>query len=187
MSVLPRLTKAKAFGGELEFTQALDKAEKLAPPSPEQLKSGLPLLLDGPEPILGSVQESTQNTGSQIPPHDSFRSRLNVRAEVPPEYRIISAWKFLYSEISRAALKKGLQVRGFLSYPEIREIGPAIGLSPDRIQQVNELRNLRNRAANEPDWTLTMTDALRYEDLVLSLLALVERGQPEGDGKAGSP
>jgi len=104
-----------------------------------------------------------------------------IGEDAPPAYRIISAWKFLYSSISDAASKKGLQVRGFLSSPEIRQIGPAIGLSQDQIQQVNELRIIRNRAANEPDRSLTITDALRYEDLVRSLIASIDGGTSCGE------
>jgi hypothetical protein len=182
-AVLPRLTKAKAFGGELEFGQALDKAERLAPPSLEDSKSEL--LIQGNTKSVEEIHsEDSPNIDEQNTPSGGLKFRLNTRADLPPEYRVISAWKFLFSEISRAALKKGLPVRGFLSHHEIRNIGPAIGLSPDRIQQVNELRELRNRAANEPDGTITITDALRYEDLVLSLLVLIESGHQQGDASA---
>jgi hypothetical protein len=171
-TALKRLTTAKAFGSEFVFAQALDKAESLASP-PLQPKPEL-ITLNNPALPEENISQPQSSVDGKIPLAPRVVFRPDTRTDIPPEYRIISAWKFLYSEISRLASGKGAIVRGFLSYPEIRELGPLVGLSTERIAQVNELRKLRNRAANEPDWTLTLTDALRYEDIVTSLLEVME-------------
>jgi hypothetical protein len=154
--ILRRLTRIKAWGSEVEFGAVLDNVEKLAPPLPETSKS--------------DVLTAPHHGG------DTALFDVETRASLPPAYRIISSWKSLYSAISDAAQTKGLAVKGYLGRREISSIGQAIGLSTQRIEQINELRDLRDSAANKPDQNITVTDALRYEALVRELLDLIKSG-----------
>jgi hypothetical protein len=156
---LGRLIKAKGFGGELEFTQGLNKAEELAPPVTAKQDALLPL----------PTQTATATT--EDPEKPSYTLRINKND--PPGYRVLSAWKFLSMEISNAALRRG-QNRPKLHDPRgLIQTARDLGFSPEEIDQITELRKLRNSAAHSRE-PISTTDAQRYEDLVLNLLMRLE-------------
>ncbi|TDH60112.1 hypothetical protein E2C06_24035 [Dankookia rubra] len=163
---LGRLTKAKGFGGELEFAQGLDKAEDLAPPAIAKQDVVLPLPTQHATATTGEAEKADGEPSAST-------YRLNAKRSDPPEYRVMSAWNLLSTEIAKVAEIRGVPIPKILNSRGLSAIAPALGLSADDITQIDELRKLRNQSVHIQG-TLTDSDANRYEDLVLNLLIRLE-------------
>jgi hypothetical protein len=155
-----RLQKAKGPWGELTFGQGVDEVEHKLPP--EDTKA---------------ITES----------EDAKRiDDVSGLARLPPPYIVSQAWLRLEQAI-RDVVDQNLPNKPAAS---ARRLSPIAymnlvtvdgTLSLDDAGVVDELRKLRNRAAHEFDPDITITDALRYNDIANSLIQKIEqhrRGQP---------
>lgn len=158
-ALAPRLQKAKGPWGELTFGQGIDELEDKLPPF---------------------------NAGAFIKLDDAKRiDDVSELARLPPPYIVSQAWLRLEQTIRNlmdeqpAISSVSSQRRTLLDLRPIKGI-----LSENEIAALNELRQLRNRAAHSLDPDITITDALRYSDIADTLIEKINahglRRRPPG-------
>lgn len=151
----PRLQKAKGPWGELTFGQGIDDVEDKLPP--------------GETKPITEAEDTKRIEG------------VSELARLPPPYIVSQDWLRLENAIRNAVderlLNKPAPVGG-------RQLSPAAyfnlvtlhGILPqEEVEVLRELRTLRNRAAHSLDPDITITDALRYNDIVNSLIRKIEQ------------
>jgi hypothetical protein len=94
-------------------------------------------------------------------------------SQLPPPYIVSQAWLRLENAI-RAGLSN-LAVSRTPRPVELISLAVREGvLTQDELPAVSELRELRNIAAHAIDHNITITDALRYDDIANSLIRNIE-------------
>lgn len=158
--------KGKAKGIELEadFGKGVDRVEEIAPPEKPQIEA------------------------------DKVK-RLELAQELtllPPGYVVSQAWLKLEKTIRQAvdedfaredaktlgAMRARPSLNAYLNPVTLREILPA-----SDVEAIQSLRQLRNKAAHDLDPDISVTDALRYDDIANSLIEKINayrerRSQP---------
>jgi hypothetical protein len=151
----PRLLRAKGPWGELNFGQSVDEVEDKLPPTETK-----------------AITESK----------DSKRIEdVSELARLPPPYIVSYAWLHLEQAIRQAVDEQlpnepALHTRQSLSPAAYLNLVIKKGILPQEEAGVlTELRQLRNRAAHSLDPEITVTDALRYNDIVNSLIQKIQQ------------
>jgi hypothetical protein len=153
-TLAPRLRTAKGPWGELTFAQGVDDVEDKLPPDDTKVIT---------------EAEDTKRIGD-----------VSELARLPPPYIVSQAWLRLEQAIREAADERPsigpnpAPRRGYL------DIGAMKGfLTDNEIGVLHELRQLRNRAAHSLDPDITITDALRYNDIADGLIQKIARHRKE--------
>ena len=154
--LLARMSQFKYRDFEAKFDKDLARAEAEAAKVPVSQKAELP----GPDTL-------------------SKLEQLHRIAEVSPRAAIMEAWVLLETEAKEAGFKEGLQ-QPTIYYLAMYERLPEV--SWPLIQQ---LRQLRNKAAHLPDFVLTQEEAERYLELAVKTseiikIAKTSNHQPSG-------
>ncbi|WP_424140026.1 hypothetical protein [Roseomonas chloroacetimidivorans] len=180
-AILTRLVKAKGFGGELEFAQGLDKAEKLAsetptlppPDAPSQpARRDEPGLATPPnnEEQLKPKQPSLDERMRKFAADQAILNAALATEAVPTNYRILKAWNTLEKALAKAATMRNPDHAKLKRVPLTTDTLKELGFSNDAVNTLLELRKLRDKAAYDTQNEVSETDALRYEDLVKNAL-----------------
>jgi hypothetical protein len=163
----PRLQKAKGPWGELTFGQGIDDVEDKLPSAETKA-------------IAEADDTKRIEDASEL-------------ARLPAPYIVSQAWLRLEKAIRNAVderfLNKPAPVRGRQLSPDAYlNLVTTQGILPqDEVKVLRDLRTLRNRAAHSLDPDITVTDALRYNDIVNSLIRKIEqhRKQQSSGGADG--
>jgi hypothetical protein len=147
-----RLEKAKGAGIELTFGKGVDQVEEILP-APEARE------------ITGSISSGRMEA-------------VSAAAHLPPAYIVSQAWLKLDQAI-RAAVAVPQQSPGVrraaIRITDYIEAARRQGiLEADEVPGVQQLRELRNQAAHFADPGITITDALRYQDIAEALIEKIE-------------
>ncbi|MGP0009860.1 MAG: hypothetical protein ACLPIG_14330 [Methylocella sp.] len=150
-----RLQTAKGAGVELTFAQGVDDIEDKLPPAETK--------------AITEVKDTKQ------------LEDFTELARLPPPYIVSQAWLRLehaiQSAVDASLVNKPAPAGG-------RRLSPVAYLNLVTVQRIlpeedfgvlHELRILRNRAAHSLDPDITVTDALRYNDIVNSLIRKIEQ------------
>ena len=142
-----RLLTAKGGGFELTFGQRVDQVEEILPAT--------------------EAKEITASVDAE---------RISGLAQLPPPYIVSQAWLRLEQAI-REALDYLLPTdpRRPLTPTAYVDLAREQGLlSDDETPAVNSLRQMRNHAAHSVDPAISMTDALRYQDIADALIQKIK-------------
>ena len=146
-----RLKTAKGGGIELSFGARIDEVEK-----------GLP------------VAELTQLTAP------SNVKRIEAIADLsglPPAYVISQAWLRVEEEIGRSVAIPVASPTARLSISPVKLLRIAVEqelITNSELNLLDQLRDLRNQAAHSLNPDISLTDALRYDDIANSLVQQVK-------------
>lgn len=146
-----RLLTAKGAGFELTFGQRVDQIEESLPASEAKEITALP---DAQR--IETISESTQ---------------------LPPAYIVSQAWLRLDQAIREAVDTRAITRRGRPPPRSLDYLNLAIVqglLTPDETPAVRGLREMRTLAAHSDDPGITMTDALRYQDIAVALIQKIK-------------
>ncbi|WP_339899368.1 hypothetical protein [uncultured Gilvimarinus sp.] len=148
-ALLSRVSTFKYKDVEASFGQSLEKAESEA----RNIKS--------PVKTNGSESESSQ-----------IEQLLRI-SEVSPRAAVVEAWTL----IETAAMKNGLVMGGVIKRTNPKMILSRLEesgkFSPESINLLNELRQIRNKASHLPDFAVTQSDAERYLELAVKGAAVI--------------
>ncbi len=153
-----RLRSAKAGGVQLEFTEGIEKAEE------REVVSTLPI--NKPDIIADA-------TSYAAPTVDSDISKLaNKMVGLPAPFIISQAWLHLEEELRLLfQTLPGVPVAGNVPIQEgLRRSVRANFLTMTDIDQINDLRSLRNVATHDRESSLSESDALRYTSITNQLI-----------------
>jgi len=148
-----RLVTAKGVGFEFTFGQRVDQIEESLP---------------GP-----GTKEIT------APPDARQIESVSELSQLPPPYIVSQAWLRLESAIQNL-VDENLKERGQgdrhirLGTIPILMLRKMNIFADDELDVLGELRELRNRAAHSLDPNITLTDALRYNDIANNLIHRIE-------------
>jgi hypothetical protein len=125
---------------------------------------------------VDEVEDSLSTTEAKEAPAAVESRKVEAIAELsqlPPPYVVSQAWLRLENAI-RAGLS-GVPVSRSPRPMELIALAVREGvLTDDELPSVRELRELRNIAAHAVDHNITITDALRYDDIANSLIRSIE-------------
>jgi hypothetical protein len=152
-----RLLTAKGGGFEFTFGQRVDEAEALLP-TPEVKEITASFAASGGLEADAAHAQRIEN--------------ISALAQLPPAYIVSQAWLRLEQAIreavnippARPGYRRPARPLNYLGWA--REQGL---LTPEELAAVQRLREMRNLAAHSLDPDLTMTDALRYQDIADAL------------------
>lgn len=150
-----RLQRAKGPWGELSFGQGIDNVEDKLPPN---------------ETRVITEAEDTKRL-----------SDVSELARLPPPYIVSQAWLRLEQAIRTAVDERllnqpapeagrRLSPRAYLNLVTVHGLLPQ-----EEVEVLGELQALRNRAAHSLDPDITVTDALRYNDIVNGLIQKINQ------------
>jgi hypothetical protein len=145
-----RLQSFKGFGVETTFGEAVDQVEQLLP-APE-------------------LKEITRLEGDAA-------QRIETFSAVPPAYMVSQSWLRLEQAI-REVLDKRSAAAGRPPRPRLDYVRAASTeglLNDDELPAVKRLREMRNLAAHSIDPPISITDALRYHDMVQVLIDAIKQ------------
>jgi uncharacterized protein YutE (UPF0331/DUF86 family) len=156
-ALAPRLQKAKGPWGELTFGQGVDEVEDKLPPAETK--------------AITEVEEAKRIED------------VSELARLPPSYIVSQAWLRLEHAIREAvdersgeiAVSAGGGRKSPLIYVE--KLSQHDILPSEEVDILHEMRQLRNRAVHSLDPDITITDALRYNDIANSLLLKIEQSR----------
>jgi hypothetical protein len=158
-----RLQSFKGFGFETTFGEVLDQTEQ-ALPTPE----------------VQQITASASFAGSGGLEGDAAARRIetiSTLAQLPPPYIVSQSWLRLEQAIREVHDKKyadsGQGPRRRLDY--VRAARAEGLLNDEEMYAVQRLREMRNLAAHSLDPPITMTDALRYQDMVEALITTIKQ------------
>ena len=140
-----RLKSAKGAGIELNFGERIDEVQKTLP---------------------------SEDRAQMAAPSDKRLVDLNDLSALPPAYIISQAWLTVEAAIQNAMLPIAApHSRGRpLAAPELLRIARQQSLvTEDEVPSLEELRKLRNLAAHARDPDISLTDALRYNDIAAAV------------------
>jgi hypothetical protein len=156
-ALAPRLQKAKGPWGELSFGQGVDEVEDKLPPAETK--------------AITEVEEAKRIED------------VSELARLPPSYIVSQAWLRLEHAIREAVDERpgeiAVSAGGGRKSPVIYvvKLGGHDILPPEEVDILHEMRQLRNRAVHSLDPDITITDALRYNDIANSLLLKLEQSR----------
>lgn len=140
-----RLKSAKGAGIELNFGERIDEVQKALPP-----------------------EDRLQTT---VPSNKRLVDLSDLSA-LPPAYIVSQAWLTVEAAIQEAMAPIAVshsRTRPFAA-PELLRIARQQSLvTEDEVPSLEELRRLRNLAAHARDPDISLTDALRYNDIAAAV------------------
>lgn len=151
-----RLKTAKGAGIELSFGAKIDEVEK-----------GLP---------TAELSHLTAPSVKRI-------EQISDLSGLPPAYIISQAWLRVEEEIGRSVTISVPSSTTRLSIPPMKLLKIAIEqklITKDELLLLDQLRNLRNQAAHSLNPDISLTDALRYDDIANSLVEQVRKRAAAG-------
>jgi hypothetical protein len=164
-----RLQSFKGFGVETTFGEAVDQVEELLPATD-----------------IKKITASASFAGSGGLGTDAQRIESAQRIEtisestqLPPPYIVSQAWLRLEQAIREAVDIRATTRPGNRRPPrrlDYLNLATVQGLLiPDETPAVHRLREMRNLAAHSVDPGITMTDALRYQDIADALIEKINQ------------
>lgn len=141
------LKTAKGGGIELSFGARIDEVEKSLP-----------------------TAELSQITA---PSNIKRIEQITDLSALPPAYIISQAWLRVEEEVGRSVAIPASNSGAGPSLPSIRLLKFAAEqglIRDDEFRLLNQLRKLRNQAAHSLDPVISLTDALRYDDIANSVV-----------------
>ena len=153
------VAKVEGWGLKAEFKNDLDKVDTWTPPSTDELK------------LMNKI---TIDEKSQVDPLNTWltSSFLRYTPEPSPEAVVLGAWTSLEANMRamidaihpRPAGEISVSRRAF--YKAAKEFG----LTPDELQSLKTLHNLRDKVAHSTESTLDWDDAVRFQAATERLL-----------------
>ena len=153
-----RLTTAKGGGIELSFGAKID-----------EIQSTLP--------TAELAQLSAEDTAKR-------KNQIDDISMLPPAYIVSQAWLRAEDAIGRAVKMQPIPPNELtmLQGPGFLRVAQKVGLvSKDEFETLNQLRVLRNQAAHFLTPGISLTDALRYDDIANSIIAQIKLRTTNGD------
>lgn len=148
-ALLSRVSSFKYKDVEASFGESLEKAENDA----KQIQS--------PAKAKDSESESSQ-----------IEQLLRI-SEVSPRAAVVEAWTL----VETAAMKNGLVMGGAIKRTNpkmiLTHLEESGKFSPESLNLINELRQIRNKASHLPDFAVTQLDAERYLELAVKGAAVI--------------
>ncbi|WP_038882348.1 hypothetical protein [Vibrio jasicida] len=151
-SLMGRLTALKHGETEISFTRGLEKAE----------------------------QKALEISQSQDPVHESTAEELSQKeqlyrlAEISPRAAIVEAWTLIEIAAVKNDLTTGTAIKRTNPKLILEHLENTGNFSPNSIEVINSLRQLRNRATHLPDFAISQDEAERYLDLALKSVHAIE-------------
>ncbi|MEZ8286671.1 DUF4145 domain-containing protein [Vibrio sp. 10N.261.51.A1] len=151
-SLMGRLTALKHGDTEISFNRGLEQVEQKASE-----------IVQPKEP----VHESTPEELSQ-------KEQLYRLAEISPRAAIVEAWTLIETAAVKSDLTTGTAFKRTNPKLILDHLANTGHFSPNSIEVINSLRQLRNRASHMPDFAITQEEAERYLDLAIKSAHTIE-------------
>ena len=153
----------KAGGAEFSMSEELDKVEQVAQVMPPEVK----------EPTLALDQAPPEPMQSKAAAMIAEAARGASLMEAPPAYIVNQAWTQMLAALKAAVQKKVPEAPSEKQDARrIIELALKTGIiNNEEYIQLNELRRIRNVAVHEGDAAVTMTDALRFTNVLIESIA----------------
>lgn len=173
VTLVPRLQRVKAFGGEAEFGPALDRVTASVERAHES-DAAASALASSPDDESGVGDDGAEREPSAPPLEQSAAQELVERASllaaVSPRASILDTW----FSIEHALRRLPNVPSSARDMPLTRLIGSQRQLlTPEWLQAINDLRSLRNRVAHSDDVDVTAPVALDYAEAAARVIAHV--------------
>ncbi|MEZ8241907.1 MULTISPECIES: hypothetical protein [unclassified Vibrio] len=150
--LLARLTALKHGETEISFSHDLQQAEQKA----------------------SELEQSKEVVGESTPEDLSQKERLYRLAEISPRAAIVEAWTLIEIAAVKNDLTTGTTVKRTNPKLILDHLASTGNFSPNSIEVINSLRQLRNRASHLPDFAISQDEAERYLDLALNSAHAIE-------------
>ncbi|QIB65732.1 hypothetical protein [Kineobactrum salinum] len=149
-SLLPRLVRFKHKDTELEFSEAIERLERIEQPA-----------------IEGAVYEAE--------PNEQYLELLKI-AEISPRAAVMEAWIKVETSAARAAVRAFPELdEKMLRGPAqpLRLLEKKV-LNKNETNELRELRRLRNMAAHHEDFDLEGRPIEAYIDIALTMVSRLD-------------
>ncbi|MCD9517009.1 hypothetical protein [Photobacterium carnosum] len=150
--LMTRLTALKHGDTEISFSHDLKQVEKKV----SEFEQG-----------IETLSESTPEELSQ-------KERLYRLVEISPRAAIIEAWTLIEIAAVKSDLTTGSAIKRTNSKLILDHLVSTGNFSPNSIEVINSLRQLRNRASHLPDFAISQDEAERYLDLAIKSAHAIE-------------
>ncbi|KZN70465.1 DUF4145 domain-containing protein [Pseudoalteromonas luteoviolacea] len=150
--LITRLTALKHGDTEISFNQDLKQAEQKA----------------------SELEQSKEAVSESSPEELSQKERLYRLAEISPRAAIVEAWTLIEIAAVKSDLTTGSAIKRTNPKLILDHLASTGNFSPNSIEVINSLRQLRNRASHLPDFAITQDEAERYLDLAIKSAHVIE-------------
>ena len=98
-----------------------------------------------------------------------------------PQIIILKAWNALESELYLAIgkLQSAKRLPSWISMRVIEKGAVDLGMTPNEIEAIRELRKVRNRVTHEIDFPVSAEEAMRFSDLSRDLILRIRTLKPD--------
>ena len=151
-TLLGRVTSLKHGDTEIGFSQSLAKAEKAA----SELKN--------------QKLDNHEETSEEL----SQKELLYRLVEISPRAAVVEAWTLIETAAQKSGITSGSVIKR--TYPKmiLDKLINTGQFSPNSIELIDQLRQLRNKASHLPDFAISQKDAERYLDLAIKSAEAIE-------------
>ncbi|MCP4325111.1 MAG: hypothetical protein GY787_25345 [Alteromonadales bacterium] len=146
--LLGRVSSFKYKDVEASFGKSLSEAEKSA----ESIKKP-------------KVKESDADL--------SQKEQLLRIADVSPRAAVVEAWTLIETAAMKNGLTSGAALKRTNPKMILDHLSASGKFSPESIELINQLRQIRNKASHLPDFAVSQSEAERYLDLAVKSAAVI--------------
>ena len=151
-SLMGRLTALKHGDTEISFNRSLEKAERKA----------------------SEISQTEEVVHESTPEELCQKDQLYRLAEISPRAAIVEAWTLIETAAVKSNLTTGATFKRTSPKLILDHLVSTGNFSPNSIEVINSLRQLRNRASHLPDFAITQEEAERYLDLAIKSAHAIE-------------
>jgi hypothetical protein len=103
----------------------------------------------------------------------SQKEQLLRIADVSPRAAVVEAWTLIETAAMKSGLSTGTAIKRTNPKMILDHLASSGKFSPDSLELINQLRQIRNKASHLPDFAVTQSEAERYLDLAVQSAAVI--------------
>ena len=129
------------------------------------------------EKSLSKAENSAKNIAkpqvSESETDLSQKEQLLRIADVSPRAAVVEAWTLIETAAMKSGLSTGTAIKRTNPKMILDHLSASGKFSPDSLELINQLRQIRNKASHLPDFAVTQSEAERYLDLAVKSAAVI--------------
>jgi hypothetical protein len=103
----------------------------------------------------------------------SQKEQLLRIADVSPRAAVVEAWTLIETAAMKNSLTSGVALKRTNPNMILDNLSASGKFSPESIELINQLRQIRNKASHLPDFAISQSEAERYLDLAVKSAAVI--------------
>jgi hypothetical protein len=103
----------------------------------------------------------------------SQKEQLLRISDVSPRAAIVEAWTLIETAAMKNGLSSGSAIKRTNPKMILDYLASSGKFSPDSLELINQLRQIRNKASHMPDFAVTQSEAERYLNLAVKSAAVI--------------